>query len=182
MSLVTVRKAFIDWIRNVTSYDANHVIWEDQNMPRPTKPYISCRLTAFNIINQSFLGGPDNSGHATISGDREFTLGLICFGSADPITTLLDLQLSLSELNPYKILQDAGIAFVDTLLGPTDTTVKKSLTEFEERANMDLLMRIPWSRTDTGQGRIETVAIEGTAINISGVTIDVFGVTVQANP
>ena len=183
MSLVATRKAFIDWIRNVTSYDAKHVIWENQNMPRPTKPYITAKLTAFNNMNTSYVAYPNPSGSAAIYSDKEFTLSLVCFGvglgATDPLITLLNLHISLSSLNPYKILQDACIAFVDTLLGPTDTTVLKSNTMFEERANMDLLMRIPWTSTDAAQGLIETAALQDTTIGVGGITIDVNSITIN---
>jgi hypothetical protein len=184
MTLVATRKAFIDWIRAVTSFTAPKVVWAEQNMPRPTKSYITARLTAFVQPNQNYMGNPNAStGVATAVTDKEFTLQLHCFPApgTDPITILLNLHDSLNTLNHYKILQDAGIAFVNNLLGPVDTTIKLD-TMYEERATMDLLMRIPWSFTDANQGLIETVKIDGTAINLDGISISVYSQTITANP
>lgn len=179
MSLAVTRKAFIDWIRAVIGYDAGHVIWADQNMPRPTKPYITTRLTSFVQPNQAYMTPPNSSGVGTAISDKEFTLQLHCYSSisVDPITILLNLHDSLNILNQYKILQDAGIAFVDNLLGPMNTTTLLD-TIYEERASMDLLMRIPWSLSDANQGLIETVKVDGIAINTSGITINVFSQTI----
>lgn len=40
MTLDSTRRAFINWVRQVTNYSQDKVIWADQNMPRPIKSYI----------------------------------------------------------------------------------------------------------------------------------------------
>lgn len=164
MALSDIRKAFIDWAVFATNYDADHVVWLDQNMPRPTKPYLGMRMTAMVPLNHDRTLSPNDSGAALVVGDREFTLSLQAFGdernTVDPLEELLNLHLSLSTVNAYAILQAQGIAYVDDLLGPTDAPSLKD-TEYERTAVLDLLMRIPWSTTDTGVGFIERVKADG---------------------
>lgn len=180
MSLAVTRKAFIDWIRNVTTYSADKVIWSEQNMPRPAKPYITARLSAFNNLNHPYTGPNDITGKSKMYYDKEFTLSLDCYATnaVDPLSVLIDLHVSLSNISPYTILSDAGIAFVDTLLGPNDITSKVD-TLYEKRATMDLLMRVPWTVEDANQGMINTVGIDSVAIAANGITINNSLITVS---
>ena len=65
MTLVATRKAFVDWARAATGYDAGHVIWADQNMPKPTKPYLALKLKTFKQDNHVYIGAPNVSGVST---------------------------------------------------------------------------------------------------------------------
>lgn len=164
MSYNTIEKALIDWIRASTSYDANHVIFLDQNAPKPSKPYIGIRLTSFNDIGKGYDLAISATGTNKHVSDEEFTLNIHCYGdgSIRPIGVLLDLHASASDQDTYEILTDATIALVDRLLGPTDTSYMLDNDKYEERASMDLLMRIPWETISTTTGFISTVTYEGT--------------------
>lgn len=170
MALADIRKAFVAWTRSATSYDASHVLWADQNFPRVTKPYITLKLTAFNSLNHDYNHPPDPAtGYSLVTGDREFTLEVQCYGNAenDPLEVLLDLHMSLGILEHLRLLQNAGVAYVNDLLGPTDISMVLGKT-YERRASLDLLMRVPWSATDESTGIIGSVDVESVYKNPDG--------------
>lgn len=172
MTLDTTKKAFIDWVRQVTTYAATKVVWADQNMPRPVKPYMTLKLTAFSQPNRRYTAPPDNTGKAEIISHKEFTLSINNFEASgiDPMTAMLNLHDSLGRVNDYAILRTAKIAYVDTLLGPLDISEKVD-TIYEPRAVLDLKMRIPWTVDDANQGLIQSVAVGALTLDVQGVTI-----------
>ena len=171
--LLPIRIAIVDWIKAGTGFVAGKVIRMDSNAPRKLpKPYISFRITAFDPLNHPYTTPPnDDATPITVtSQDQNFTLNIACYGdgnvktptTVDPLQILMNLHATLHNLTAYKILQDAGIVFVDDLLGPTDTAQLLDNT-WEPRANMDLMMRINWNNegaSDTSQGIIEEVNID----------------------
>lgn len=173
MSYATKKAAIIKWIELATGYPIGKVIWDNQNMPRPTKPYISAKMFAFRAVNREYIDKPNISGVSNIITHKEFTLSIQCYsdGSIDPIEKLLNLQDSLNKNKYDLLLGNEQIAFVTMLMGPTDTTIKLD-TMFESRASMDLLFRIPWSMTDSEQGLIEAVEnLEAISLHPGGSTI-----------
>ena len=178
MSFATKRAILIKWIEIATGYPVGKVVWADQNMPRPEKPYIIARMSAFKSINREFIHPTDEVGKSDISTHKEFTLGIQCFttDNIDPIPIMLDLQDSLNKPKFMEMFNPEGLVFVETLMGPTDTTVKLDTT-YERRASMDLRMRMPWVVTDSEQGLIELVSGNGIAqideTKIADIPIDV---------
>lgn len=180
MSLNTIRQALVAWVRYVTGYDAEHVFWADQSFPKVSRPFVMLRLSSINPLNQDYIGFPDSvTGARTVSGDRESPLFIQCFGtsSVDPLAVLLDLHMSLNVIAAYKLLSDARIAYIDDLLPPTDTSTPVDKT-FERRANMDLLMRFPYSVSDPDAGVIESVEITGEYKDVDGSTVAVQEITI----
>lgn len=174
-SLSPARKAIVDWVRSVTGNDARHVIWANQNQRRPTKPYIQLFLSAFAAPNHDFIPAPDGTGKSTLIGDREFTLGFMSFGTKnlatfDPLDPLLNIRSSVLAFAERKFLRDVELAFVDTLLPPTDVSEKID-QNFEARAAMDFLMRAAWELDDPNQGFINIVEIEGKYKNSAQIEI-----------
>lgn len=164
MSFATKRATLIKWIELATGYPVGKVIWADQNMPRPEKPYIIARMSAFKTIHREFTHPADEVGKADISTHKEFTLSIQCFATdiIDPMPIMLDLQDSLNKPKFMEMFNPEGLVFVETLMGPTDTTVKLD-TVYERRASMDLRMRMPWVVGDSEQGLIELVSGNGVA-------------------
>jgi len=172
-TLLPKRVAIVDWIKLVTTFAADHVIKDQQNFPRPaTKPYVSYKIALFDPLNQAYTTPPNVLGEAVQSRDVEFVCNLHCYGDGnqktaatiDPMEIMLNLHASLDNLAQYKVLKDAGVIFVDDLLGPTDTSTKLNGV-WEPRASMDLLLRMVWDTLDTGQGVIESTEIQATYKN-----------------
>ena len=181
-----IRKAFISWIVAATGLSSAKVIWSNQNIKRPDRPYITLFLTDFVEIGREYTGHPDPiTGVATIVINKELTIQLQYIGdklrTVDPVEELLNVSASLDKLEDYKILQDENIAFVTSLLGPTDISLVKDV-EFENRGALDLKFRIPWSILDTEQGVIEASIIESTIIQPDLVTSNITLITVDTNP
>jgi len=185
MQLPVIRDAFIAWIVSATGFATDKVVWQEQNMPRRLpKPGISIKINSIIPTGREFIYRPDNTGSSEIYEDKIVNVSIECYGdkarTVDPLEVLTNLHASLHTVEKYKILQDAGIAFSDTSLGPADTTALLDI-DFEERTNMDLIFIIPWSTIDANQGFIEKSVIEQTTINIAGITVGVNTITVDAS-
>lgn len=172
MSLATRRKAIIDWLKAVSGYTEGNVIWLDQDVVRPVKPYLAVRMTSFVEKNREAVHAPDSLGRADISTHKEFTLNIHHYGTAsvDSIEVLLNVIDSIRMTTVKEIFRLQELVYVKTLMGPTDTTLKLD-TSFEKRGSMDLLLRMPWVISDTNQGLINAVSVEGLALTPSGNTV-----------
>ncbi len=193
-TILPIRVAIVDWIKSVTGFASAKVIRMDQSMPRPTpKPSVSFRITAFDPLNHPYTTPPKvGATPITITHqDQNFTLNIACYGdgnvktapTVDPLEILLNLHASLHRLDPYKILTDAGIVFVDDLLGPTDTALLLD-NSWEPRANMDLLMRLAWdnaSDNDLSQGLIEETNIDYEIKNAGNKDIIILSDTINVD-
>lgn len=153
--------ALINWVKAGTGLDSNHVIWLDQNMPRPTLPYAGVRMTSLKTINREAIYAPNSSGAANIVTHKEFTFNIHYYGNSsnNPIEKLMNLEDSQFKETPKAILEAQQLVIVQTLMGPSDTTVKLD-TVYESRGSMDLLMRMPWEITDSDQGNIEDIILK----------------------
>lgn len=175
MAFSDVRLAFVNYIIQVTGFSALQVLWANQNIGRPNKPYATMLLTSFNNIGHDFVFPPDEvTGASIIAGNRDFTWNIQIYGdearTVDPIEMLMEIYGRLNRIVDYQIFMDEGIAFVDTLMGPTDiSTVLDDSSE--PRAAMDLLMRIPYESSDPEQGVIESTEVEATYKNVDGNVI-----------
>lgn len=172
MAFSDKRKAFIDYVKTATSYTAAKVIWLDQNMPRPDRPYIGLKMTNFVNVGREYITTPNTDGASKIYRHKEFTLNIHCYGdgTTDPIEVALNIEHAQDKEALKAILEAQQIAVVDTLMGATDTSVKLD-TIFESRASLDLKMRMPFETTDSGQGVIEAITVEGDAKDENGSLI-----------
>ena len=163
-SYTTIEASFVAWLRSATSYDANHVIFADQNMPKPTRPYITLRINTFTQPDNPYNGNVSATGARGVYNTKEFVLNLESYvdPGSSPIPVLLAVYESLFVTTHYNILETAGIAFIDNLLGPVNTPKMRDGDKYEPRAIMDLRFRIPYVTSDTGAGIINTVNYEGT--------------------
>lgn len=168
MSVSSARTAIIAWLEAVTGFTPTHVIWRNQNVASPSKPYVSLLLTALSSAGVDYKFPPNDSGAGDIVGNRDFTLSIQVHmvepheaGYVDPLDFLEAIRQSVDIEEVYADLIAANLAFVDTLLEPTDTTEIVG-SEFEPRATMDLLMRIPYVTNDATQGVIERVRLQKT--------------------
>jgi len=175
------KKQMIAWVRSVTGFDANHVIWANQDVTKPSKPYVTLRTTAFSTTGVAAVYEPNTSGVGKVLTHNEFTLSIRFYGneSNDPIENLMALRDSLCYQEKYAILQTAAIVFVKELMGPTDISAVTD-GNFESRGALDLMMRMPWETQDISQGLIDSVTMEGTIKDSGGVTINTDTITITS--
>jgi hypothetical protein len=163
----TVKNALHGWAVAQSGLDAGKVIWAEQDAPSPALPYLTLKFSSLVQVKEEYTGEPDDDGQALISGDREFTLSVQCFGGV-PLQILENLKNSLHKFE-VKLALPEGLAFIDSL-GIMDISEVLD-TRFEKRGAMGLLFRVssqfgaggtqekPFTTDEVGV--IETVKIEG---------------------
>ena len=175
MSISSIRPTIVSWIRSVTGFGAQSVIWKNQNIGRPAKPYIELFIGSSTPDgSHDYKFPPNAAGSGTIVGNRELPLSIQIFspnigepGYIEVLDVLERIRQSVDIDDVYQTLISAGIAFVDTLTGPTDISQVLD-REFEPRGLLDILLRIPYTSEDASQGVIEHVRIEGTIKDVAG--------------
>lgn len=155
----TIDITIYDW---VTTFTGITTIWMNDNGPKPNLPFIALRRSTLVSVGQGYLSEPDNNGLSKISGDRNMTVNIQAYGS-NAIGRLDELYNIRLDNNSQELLYLGGLALID-LLAITDLTGLND-TEFEERAQMDLLFRLVSQRTNVPVGLIETIEIEGNLKN-----------------
>jgi hypothetical protein len=179
MAVFAVRKALADWVASVLGLTAGHVMWNDQDNPKPSKPFVKLKLSAYHPIGWPVILPPDGTGKAIVVTQNDFTFSILHFAdpTRDSIVELLNLQNALWQEDKLSILRAARIAFRSVLMGPTDACQMVD-TSWESRGAMDLLMSCPYSTEDTQQGFITSNEIEGVLKNGS-VTIDQISIDIS---
>lgn len=170
LNFETVRTDIYDWVASIVGGSVT-VIFENQNGPRPSLPYVSILLTTLTQIGVDYISPPDAMGDSDIIGDREFNIRIQAYGG-DPITQLENIRSSLQKPSVLDTLRANNIVFVDRL---SINSVSALLdTEWEARASMDILFRI--AQTDSDElGLIETVEVDET---LSDGVSDIYTATV----
>lgn len=177
----TVETALHAWIVASSGLAANHVIWAQQNGPRPDGAFITMRLSTLRRVGQDWLEAPDSVTWRA-RGMRQGTLSIQCFGGAAVgaagATQILDYVVSRSVLPSSRdVLQAAGIGLaklgtVQSLDGVINTTV------FEPRATLEarffLAQEVTESPVPVGGGTIDTAQVDGeTATDVEPIGFDV---------
>lgn len=145
-----------DW---VALYAGIAIIWAEDNGVKPDLPYITLRRSTLTGIGHEFISSPDDNGKAKISGDRDMVLNFQCFGS-NAFGRLEDLWSVRLIPASQEMLIASGLSLIDKYVLTNLTGLND--TEFEERAQMDLLFRFASQRTNVDVGLIEESNIEGT--------------------
>ena len=183
MSFATQKAAIIKWLSLSSGLPVGKVIWTDQNMPRPVRPYIAVNMTGFKTINREYIAPQTEDGVVKIIEHKEYVLPIQYFadnaGSTDPIEKLSNVQSAIHTQQIQDLFIPEGIVFVRVLFGPDCTSIKIDAMS-ESRGGMDLQFRMPWVMEDKGQGSIEAVSVEGVVKNIDGTTVDARSYTVGA--
>jgi hypothetical protein len=173
MSFATQRAAIIKWLSIGSGFTEDKVIWTDQNMPRPVRPYISVNMTRFKTINREVITLPDSNGKSKIIEHKEFVLPIQIYADnnaqPDTLQVLSNVQSIVHTQQIQDLFSKEGIVFVRVLFGP-DCTATRIDVMSEERAAMDIQMRMPWVTEDGSQGSIESTNVEGIVVDIDGTT------------
>lgn len=135
------------------------VIWQDENAPRPTLPYVAIKVMSWRFKNYDHYGDPDANGIQTVDGDREFTFNIQYLGTSpvDNLQTVVDklrLQTTIDRFMAakYVVFNTEQVVDVSALLDKN---------QFEPRATLDLFLRKKSYQTDD-VGLIDTSNIAPT--------------------
>ena len=77
MNWTAIQDALYDFVDDISSWN---VEWAEQNSPASDDPYITMRLTTVPKVGQDDHTLANASGVVTVTGNREFILGLQAFG------------------------------------------------------------------------------------------------------
>ena len=170
----TRKAALIKAISLGTGLPEASVIWTDQNVGRPQKPYIAANITRFKELGREIELPLDSNGFGGLLTHWECRLVLQLFsddaGIVDTENMGIELAQYLNMQNGKELFDSQGLVFVGVVNGPNCVSTKVD-ADWEIRSLMELLIRMPWETTDKSQGLIEAVSIEGIALNIDGSTV-----------
>lgn len=180
--------AIHSWAYTALGLDADNVIWDRPNAPRPDPPYA--------LLN--ILSGPRKTGRAAeerykeldtfvYAMRKEFTLTVGIYGGDGYLKQLGNLLDSLEKPSALTTLRQAGLACWG-FEPPVDLSTLLD-TQFEDRAAVDIFFAYGEAMEDDAVGRIESVNMvakfaipppppdENTVIlykldNLSGVVVD----------
>lgn len=150
-----------DFVKTVTGFAGNKVIWAFPNIERPDPPYISLKIA-----------GPRKDGNAEIrhTGTQDefrkpfrklITLSVNVFANDRWLSTIADIVNGTELESGRKILRQGGIA-IHTTSDPLDLTGLLN-DQFEGRGQVDIFMTYNQDINET-IGQIEDVEFEG-AVN-----------------
>lgn len=149
-------KTFI--VALIAELTATTCIWDKQNAPKPSTPYISLNLSPERDIGNEIRRRNDGSGTLDLLGRREATLSVNAFGKGSTdICNTLWLALRRPTIVDRCMLKQIAFVRAET---PQDLTALIDGRSWEERANLDLIVSYGISITDD-PGYITTVAVSG---------------------
>jgi hypothetical protein len=173
---IAIRKAFISTIMLTCNLDQNHVITEEpesQEWPRPSKPYISMKITspAARYGDDCAVNLPDAEGNPTTvwnsGGPRKMTVSFHCYGNShEEAYNYMSLwQSSLDLANIQAILRETGISV--WLIGTVEDLSSLLNTGYEGRSHMDVTFGLAFNLA-SDLGAIESVQVTGTLEVVPG--------------
>ena len=150
-----VRTSLYNWvIANIP--EGMPAIYLYSNSPRPTVDYCSIYISSVVQIGWDYTQDPtDDSGIAQMTGDREFTVQIQCYGD-DPLTVLNNLRTSLQKQTVLDSLRAVGVVFANWF--PVNDITALVDSRFEQRGSLDILFRMADLYTDS-LGVIDTVNV-----------------------
>lgn len=132
----TLKNGIYNWVTTIVP--GVPCVWEYQNAPAPTLPYIGLNIARVSSIGMDFEDEPDNNGNTSIWGNRELLLQLNYFGSGS-LNAMEALYTSLRTEPTLDILHAAGLVYVNKMLQTNVVTLINS--NYEERQLLELIFR-----------------------------------------
>lgn len=153
-----------DWAITVVPTGMPVIYWQP-NAPRPLVPYLTLFISSVVSINEDW-SSPESDllGEIQMKGDRQFTLEVQAYGG-DPLTTIENIRTSLQKQTVLDTLRANGIAVYQALTINDITNLID--TQFEQRAQIDILMGIAQTYTDN-PGYFEQLEIEEEILDQTG--------------
>lgn len=159
---MTVNQWLYNW---ASSQIASPVIFRDQNGPQPEGDYVTIKAIAFPREGEAeYSDVTDANGITQIKHSMLVTCSVQSFGS-DPFGTMTTLRNSLEKISVQQALRADGLCYMGMASEPTDVAAIVG-TEFEARATMDVIFRVPVIIEDD-VGLIESNRFTGTADGMS---------------
>ena len=140
------------------------VIQRDQDGRLPDRPFIAAKLIAETREGHPLIGRLTDEGTIFIQQGALFTLSIHVFGP-DAFQLCHGVQNGLNKISVQDFLRSRGVAYIQTLGGPTDLAAIAG-TEFEGRAHMDIQLRANIEVVDD-VGLIERVELTGTVDSLT---------------
>ena len=175
----SIRVAFVREIQKVTGLDNQHVIVEEpetQREDRPTKPYMSMKITTPGAKNgddsqdQTF-DGPTSSTIWTTGGQRKMTVEFNCYGRTheESYNYMALWQVALENQSVQQDLRANGIAV--WVIGNLADLSKLLNTGFEGRSHLESTFGIAVNYS-TDLGQMASVQVDG-AVQTPDSTIEI---------
>jgi hypothetical protein len=159
-----IRKAIANEIVKSVGFDTNHVILEEPetpNTPRPTRPYMSFKLTS-----PAGKNGDDSYEHVSgtiwnSGGVRKMNVSFHCYGTShEEAYNLMSLWQAVLGVEPVQErLRKSGIAI--WIIGELADLSLLLNTGYEGRSHMDVSFGVA-SNIESDFGAIEHVTVDGT--------------------
>ena len=140
-----------DWMNYM--FPSTTYLWEGFNVPAPKTTYLGINLTTHRILNMDVYTAPNSEGIARVTGDREVTLVVKCYG--EDADLLLDLCNKMRTTRHIDYCWEQGIAFT-ILSGPNDITGPITASQWQQQGILELNLRYRFTMDDE-VGVIETV-------------------------
>lgn len=144
---------------NGASLNGSKIVIADQNAPRPSRPFVTIKVTIQNDSEHADIGAPDEYGIAEIVTDRMVMASIQSFGE-NAVEIMDALRLSLEKGSVHEGFRRDMLPFIRVVNGFEDVADVVG-TEYEDRAQMDAEFRCAGVIEDD-IGVIEHVEIEGT--------------------
>ncbi len=170
MNTSTIKSSLFNWL-NTEFGGGLTPIFARQNSPRPQKPYATIQLQSLSMMGQDELRSIDDSGIATIGGQRKMTIDLNIYGP-DALGLMHQAQSSLSKQSVLDAFYESEIAIWN--VGDAKDLTALLETNWEERAQMDVFIGFANNINDD-LGIIEKVDLSG---QINNTTIAPFEIAV----
>lgn len=166
MDFEAIKTAVHGWAVSVVPIET---IFLNQDGNVPPSPF--CTLFVQPV---AFFGhdesSNDDDGLVTYTGQREISVSVQYFGN-NAMQNAIDLGESLEMLAARDLLAESDLVFVDRVGGVNDLSELLD-TGFEERATIDILLRIASIRTQSGGTVIESTELTSEYKNADGSTIN----------
>ena len=150
MTLSSIKTTLYTWASGAA--DPVKVIWADQGEHRPPKPYASIDLGPPSKIGGADEIRPQNDGTLRVVGIRQATVSVNTFGP-NAFEIMTAFQSSLETPAVQETMRIGGVTFVDSSV-IRDLSVPLE-SRFEQRAQMDITVRVVAIVSDTSTGYIE---------------------------
>ena len=152
-----IRNGLLQWM--IAQMGDSSVVWADGNGPIPDRSFATMKITNARREGSPTFFPIDDEGRQPILQGVLMTLSVSVYSGGTSLDLADALAGSLNRTTIRDILRGHGVAFVDVVMPPTDTSVTVGTT-FESRATFDLRFRANIGDLDP-VGWIETVILTG---------------------
>lgn len=155
--MTPLRAGLLAWMESIIGQ--GEVLWADGNGPILQRPYVTMKVSNVRREGSPTYFPLNESGGQPILQGALLTLSVSAYAHDLALDMAVALSGSLNRSTVLALLRLHGLAFVDIVMPPTDTSVVVGTT-FESRATFDARFRANIGDIDP-VGWIETVILNG---------------------